>query len=249
MSKKINFHPIASQIHIGRRDLQEDAMAFGENFMLVSDGVGGLSKGEVASQIVAETWQSILDHSQSWHEIPDDQIMEWISETVARMNVFVLSNPACADMAATLACVILLGDHAVCIHVGDSRIYHFSASGALKWRSRDHSLVQELVSSGIISEEDAASYPHRNIINRVLQANSNRPANPDVHRIFPVNEGDYFMVCTDGVLESWSDQTLSALFSDHADIRHIADMIGAECSNQSRDNNTLVIGVVRSSSL
>ena len=92
-------------------------------------------------------------------------------------------------------------------HVGDSRIYYLR-QGEILYRSEDHSLVNLWVSLGKITPEEAATHPQRNVIVRAIEG-SHSSTEADVNRWTDVRAGDFVFLCTDGLLEQWSDKEIA----------------------------------------
>ena len=153
----------------------------------------------------------------------------------------VRENPESHGLGATLAMVVQVEDQIYAIHIGDSRIYHFAADGTIKWVSKDHSFVQELIDAGIITPEQATDHPKRNVITRILQGKKDHQVKASVTQLKSVDNGDIIMVCSDGVLESWTNEGLSTLVSRMADTWKIICEIKKHCTEHSSDNNTAVV--------
>lgn len=235
---------IVSHTHQGKREYQEDSFAHGDGYILVSDGVGGLSKGDVASGIVKTVWQEALDNVKINLRALEDSVQSIVHETMAALIKYSHEYPESMGMGATLACAAIIEDKMVAIHVGDSRIYHFGRDGEIKWRSKDHSLVQELVTGGIITEDEAATHPRRNVITRVLQAKEGHETKASVQVLDQLETGDFIMVCSDGIVESWSDVGISSVIMGHQNINDIIKVIGEHSAMNSGDNNTFLMGEI-----
>jgi serine/threonine protein phosphatase PrpC len=244
--KSISSHliNIYSYSHQGKRTYQEDSHSFGDNFLLVSDGVGGMAKGEIASDLVTDIFSSAIKKNEITHEEVENDIGKVVGKILLAMISYAGEHPESWGMGATLALLLQLDDSFFSIHIGDSKVYHFGSDGVVKWRSKDHSLVQELVSAGIIKESDAHDHPRKNIITRVLQAKEDHRVRASIHELENVVQGDRFLVCSDGVIESWTDAGLSSLFSSICDNEDIIREIEKFCASNSSDNNTAIIAKV-----
>lgn len=241
---KMYLKNIESHSHQGRRDYQEDSYIHGDTYLLVSDGVGGLAKGDIASGIVKTVWQEALEEKKIALSNLEQDVQSFVEETIRSLNAYAAEQTESMGMGATLACAAIIDGKMVCIHVGDSRIYHLDKNGEIKWRSTDHSLVQELVTGGIITEEEAATHPRRNVITRVLQAKEGHETKASVHILDHVASGDHLMVCSDGINESWSDAGISSVMVGHQDVSDILEVIGAHSAANSGDNNTAVMAEI-----
>lgn len=227
--------------HQGKREYQEDSYAYSDGYILVSDGVGGLAKGDIASGIVKTIWQEAFNNGKINIAALEGSVQSVVDETMVALIKYAAEYPESEGMGATLACAAIIEDKMVAIHIGDSRIYHCGRDGEIKWRSKDHSLVQELVSGAIITEDEAANHPRRNVITRVLQAKEGHETKASVQVIDNLETGDIIMVCSDGIVESWSDVGISSVIMGHQNIYDIIKVIGDHCAMNSKDNNTALI--------
>ncbi len=227
---------------IGKRPNQEDSLfpSVGQatetdHTFIVCDGMGGHANGEVASSTICTAFASFLngmDH-ESFSKSTFKRALAFAYDELDRVG-------ASSDMGTTLTFLHLNSHGALMAHIGDSRIYHLrpDSDGNMKilYRSSDHSLVGELLSAGIISEEEAANHPKKNVITRAMQPSDHSDA--EIHTTSDVKSGDYFFLCTDGVLESVDDTTLAAILSNDISDEDKLDQIKTNCAAASRDNHT-----------
>jgi protein phosphatase len=168
--------------------------------LLVADGMGGHAAGEVASQIAARTIHHLF--YRELKEVPD-ALAEGFSAANLAIRKHAGSNPACEGMGTTCT-VIVLRDGCLWLgHIGDSRAY-LLRNGRV-WRiSEDHSLVAELVRNGSLTEEEARTFPDRNVILRALGIEVT--VQPMIWREgLPVKAGDIVVLCTDGLSDLVDD--------------------------------------------
>lgn len=235
---------------LGKRGNQEDARFPDDNMpqglkpaFVVCDGVGGCDKGEVASRTVADaigTYMSRVDLTLPFTVRDFAKVLDYayscLNNRISSRNI---------DMATTMTFVCFHDGGVFCAHIGDSRIYHIRPGVGIMYQSEDHSLVNVLVHSGNLTPEEAIDHPKGNIITRCMgyvSKDSERPAATTL-QIDDVVSGDYFFLCTDGVLHNIDDsELLSILSSDMSDREKIAFI--AQKSAGSTDNNTAyLIGV------
>lgn len=224
---------------IGRRTNNEDAIypSKGEattntRLFLVCDGVGGAAKGEVASTLACKTLSNLLANRPT---VSEADIQAAITATYDALEAYVEANPASKGMACTLTLLHFSADGATIAHLGDSRVYHLRA-GKIVSVTRDHSLVMDMVVAGILSAEQAAEHPKRNVINRALVSSGDRKE-ATIAKISDVQPGDRFFLCTDGVLESVSDAMLcEILFRPGLTDNQRIDEINQRCLEASYDN-------------
>ena len=211
---KITIRQPKSFSEIGRKDNQEDflwpnpATVTKENRVFVMcDGVGGQDNGEVASETAATALGTYLTEHQSEDGIVTKADFEKaLSYAYDEMDK--VDNGAVRKMGTTMTCLVLHRGGALVAHIGDSRIYHVRPSLASKegrtgiiYQSADHSLVNDLLKAGEITEEEAVNFPQKNVITRAMQPHLERRYKADIYEINDVESGDYFFLCCDGVLE------------------------------------------------
>ncbi|MDR2421042.1 MAG: Stp1/IreP family PP2C-type Ser/Thr phosphatase [Oscillospiraceae bacterium] len=196
---------IFGQTDIGRaRRANQDAFGarlYGDTAVaVVCDGMGGANAGEVASGIAVESFLADMDARFS----PDAAAARWaredaLAEAVMRADAAVCeraeTDADCRGMGTTLVAAIVSGGRAVVANIGDSRAYHISDGGALRV-TRDHSVVEDMVERGEITNEQARRHPNRNLITRALGAAPGAP--PDVFSVV-LKSGDYLVLCSDGL--------------------------------------------------
>jgi serine/threonine protein phosphatase PrpC len=230
----IRFGKISHLTATGKRNNNEDSFRIGENgVFVVCDGVGGVEKGEVASEIVADTLISIF------RDNPDAIPENALQEAEKALSEHIKTNPDSAGMATTLTFSQVREDGILVAWVGDSRVYQFR-KGQIIYQTKDHSWVNEAVEAGILTPEEAVNHPKSNVITRAVQG-MDRPAKPDKVLLKDIRPGDCIMHCSDGVLEAWDDEDLSALFNSSDDVDAMINELASYCEKESRDNYTAII--------
>ena len=226
----------------GRRSNNEDSIIYGNLFgnsgwfFAVCDGVGGADKGEVASALTCKNIKEYLQKNIS-DTYNQDYMNEMIGFVENEFDKYINQCPTAKEMATTMALLILYSDSdkAVVAHVGDSRIYHIRKDTIL-YKTQDHSLVNEFVKSGIITEKEACTHPQRNVITRAIQGKQKKSVNADVHSINNIENSDFFFLCSDGILESITDSQLIQILSKDWDNKKKMYFIREQCANFSKDN-------------
>ena len=224
----------------GKRSNNEDDIIRGNlldnkgYFFAVCDGVGGANKGEVASELTCQNIKKYLqkNNSNTYNQEYMDGLIDFIEN---EFDKYINQYPEAKEMATTMALLIMDSDKVVVVHIGDSRIYHIRKNKIL-YKTQDHSLVNEFVKSGIITEEEARTHPQRNVITRAIQGGNIRPVKADVYHISDVQLLDYFFLCSDGVLESITDLQLIQILAKNLDDKKKMDLIREQCANFSKDN-------------
>ncbi len=206
-----------------------------QRWFLVCDGVGGAERGEVASQMAVAGFDAYF--RQNPVAVATEAYIQQALTTVQdAFDTYLLANPQAEGMGTTLTLLYLHEAGATVAHLGDSRVY-LVRKGEINWRTDDHSYVNELVKAGVLKAADAHRHPQRNVITRAIQGGEKR-AEAAVQLINDLQAGDYFFLCTDGVLERISDEllenTLGSLNTDDEKLR----MLWGFCHGQTRDNFT-----------
>ena len=185
-----------------RRRENEDsllAVEIGDTYLVaVADGLGGHAAGEVASKVATIE----IEHYLKSHPIDDPGVA--LRQAVAKANreILLLSreNPSYAGMGSTLVAALVRGAEACIVNVGDSRAY--LVGDAIEQVTVDHSLVQELVTKGVITKEEAFDHPQKNIVTRTLGLDEE--ANPDVYGVVTLSNR-VLLLCSDGLTDSLRD--------------------------------------------
>lgn len=227
---------------MGQRQNQEDAFypshATPENRIFVlCDGMGGHEHGEVASQSVAHVIGQYLESHTTPNDVLDDKtINDALEAAFTELDKRDDGNER--KMGTTLCIVAFHKGGATMAHIGDSRIYHVrTAEHRLLYMSRDHSLVMDLYRAGEIAYEEMANHPQKNIITRAMQPGRENRVRIDIAHTTDVKPGDYFYICSDGMLEEMDDTELCDIFcSGSPDEKKLAILRAATQMN--RDNHT-----------
>lgn len=233
----------ASFWEIGNRSNNEDSVypppghaTVQDRLFMVCDGVGGEHKGEVASSEACRCISDFIKNHKGLSYGPEElgQALEYTSLTFADIE---RNDPETHGMATTLTFLFLLENQIAIAHMGDSRIFQIR-EGKIIFQTRDHKLVNELVESGVITEEQAREHPKKNVITRVIQASRQNQA--DFKLIDDIEPGDYFFLCTDGVLERLYDGLLEYHLGQKsgnmASPTELMDEIKEECMGMTNDN-------------
>ena len=212
--------------------LSEVAVA-SDRLFLVCDGVGGAAKGEVASGMACEAMHVFFQTFLKNGLMNTSFVKKSVQYVEACFDDYVESQPGAKGMATTMTMLYVDDESVWAAHVGDSRIYPFR-KGKIIFRTEDHSLVNSWVKIGRITEEEARRHPQKNVILRAIQG-SGCPVEPDVAVLKDIEEGDCFLLCTDGVVESFSDDELKQLFANDT-IPSIKEKLVEKCLSESKDN-------------
>jgi protein phosphatase len=192
-----------------RRRRNEDNYVVAPPLFAVADGMGGAQAGEVASRLAA----SALEGEDSDGLRGLERIDALIQEANRRIYDRASTDPAASGMGTTMT-VALVEEMTVAIgHVGDSRAYLVRGE-QMEQLTDDHSLVNELLKSGRLSEEEAHVHPQRSVITRAVGTD------PDVDVdgfTIEAEEDDVFLLCSDGLTDMVSDEEILELVHSHRD--------------------------------
>ena len=214
---KISLYPPLYIHEIGKRDNQEDALSQWDNRLFVlCDGMGGHEKGEVASQTVCQSIVKWVEENIKDLSFSDNQLREAIEYAYQQLDQYA---DGCLKQMGTTLTLIYIGNNGVtAAHMGDSRIYHFrfDMEQTVPFISRDHSLAFDLYQAGEITYEEMATFPQKNIVTRAMTPGKSNRMQPDIIHITDIKSGDWFYLCSDGMLEQMSNDALLTLLSSKA---------------------------------
>lgn len=221
------------------RDGNEDSAYAGPHLLAIADGMGGHAAGEVASAVAIKTLAP-LDAA-----IECDDMLPALGTAIANANSALRqiteADPATEGMGTTLTALLWSGDEVALCHIGDSRGY-LLRDGKLQQITHDHTLVQTLVDEGKLTPEAAASHPQRSLVMRALQ--SSIPADPDLEML-KARVGDRFLLCSDGLTDVVSDETLQMTLQQLTDLdAAVEQLVDLAIRSGGPDNITCVLADV-----
>lgn len=224
---------VATDVGRQRRDNEDSSYASGSVFV-VADGMGGAQSGEVASKIVVDAFSSGLPETGT----AEERLAVVVQRANREIHERSRSEAANAGMGTTVTAAYLDGDAIAIAHVGDSRAY-LLRDGELRRLTEDHSLVEELVRGGRLTEEEAAEHPQRSVITRALGI---EPLVEIDTWTYPLRPGDVVLLCSDGLTSMVSEQQLQRVVVAAPTLNEAAQrLIGAANEAGGRDNITVVL--------
>ena len=208
--------------------------------LLVADGMGGHEKGEVASQTVCQSLVIWFEQNVNPDDpFTDDQLREALEYAYQQLDKYADGNPK--QMGTTLTLLYIHVQGVTAAHIGDSRIYHIRPREEVLYQSRDHSLVFDLFQAGEITYEEMATFPQKNMVTRAMTPGEDNRHRPDIIHITDIQPGDYFYMCSDGMLEQMSNVELVELLSSGAtDEEKRQQLIAATFQNQDNHSAWLI---------
>lgn len=230
----------AGRSHVGMvRAINEDACLVMPELGLwaVADGMGGHEAGDVASRMIVESLQQIPPPA-NWQALLDSA-RERLTEVNQRLREESAQRYQHRTIGSTVVVLLAHQDRCACLWVGDSRIYRLR-SGRLEQLTRDHSHVQELVDQGLITPEDAHRHPLANVITRAVGSAEELRID---EKIYPLRTGDIFLLCSDGLNKTVSDEEITRLLlhSDHNCQEAVKAFIHLALMRDASDNVTTVV--------
>ena len=232
---------------IGRvRSANQDSYLINENQQLyiVADGMGGHAGGEIASQLcIQKIEEYILDVDPNMLEAdppPNSKFQIEMANAInfASSKIYekALENPSLKGMGTTATALKIVDNHGYFAHVGDSRMY-LVRSGFIFQVTHDHSLVSEQVRAGILTKEEAELHHLRNVITRSVGYQEEEDVDSSC---FPVEDGDFLLLCSDGLSGKISDKELADLSKDK-NLGKINKFIDLANERGGEDNITVIL--------
>jgi protein phosphatase len=217
-----------------RRRRNEDNYVVAPPLFAVADGMGGAQAGEVASQLAA----SALEAEDSNGLDGTERIDALIQEANRRIYDRATTDPSASGMGTTMTVALVEGMTVALGHVGDSRAYLVRGE-QMEQLTEDHSLVNELLKSGKLSEEEANVHPQRSVITRAVGTD------PDVDVdgfTIEAEDGDIFLICSDGLSDMVEDEEILELVHRHRDDldKAVRALVAAANQGGGEDNITAV---------
>ncbi len=244
---------VAGQTDVGRkRQHNEDAFAIFADYGLymVADGMGGHASGEVASKLAIDTmreffaatagdpdktWPYKMDRSKGYEE---NRLITGVKLSNLRIFQTSKTNPGQRGMGTTLVALFAVDDGYYVAHVGDSRVYRIR-NGILTQLTEDHSLLNDYKKMKKLTEEEIASFPHKNVIVRALGMKDTVKVDTRFEQPQP---DDILLLCSDGLAGPVSDDEILRIILDAGDLPAAAEqLIEAANNNGGPDNITAVL--------
>jgi protein phosphatase len=243
----------AGRTDIGRkRAHNEDCLGIYEalGLFVVADGMGGHAAGEVASQAAVDILHRFINETEGkdaidWPIIPDPELSTSANRlvagiTLANQDIYRRAQERAEQkgMGTTIVAVLAEGDRVHIAHVGDSRVYLFTGGGIVRL-TPDHSYVEDLILSGVITQEQARVHPLRNIITRALGTKPTVAVDMTSRDARP---GEIYVLCSDGLSGMLTDAEMAGIIGGAAgDIRTAADELIRQANEKGGEDNITVV--------
>lgn len=223
-----------------RRESNQDSCLINKELALfvVADGMGGHTGGEVASSMAVETVEEVMLQPEAQKKSPRELILNCYEEASRRIfDKAANERPELAGMGTTMVIAYVRGKHLYVGNVGDSRCYLFKKP--YLWQiTEDHSLINEQLRAGVMSEEQVRQFVGRNVITRSV--GYERDAYPDIieRELYP---GEIFLICSDGLSSLVEDGRISEILNQNTPDKAVKACVEQALANGGDDNVTVML--------
>jgi protein phosphatase len=237
------------------REHNEDTIAMDADIGLfvLADGMGGYNAGEVASGIAVKTIVNLVREAVAREDLEGtDKETGLVRPSIILRDAIYRANkiihqtsktqPQCEGMGTTVVACLFYDNRVSVAHVGDSRLYRLR-NDRFEQITMDHSLLQELVDRGFYSQEEAQRATNKNYVTRALGVEPNVEVEINEH---PVNRGDYYVLCSDGLSDMVEDDDIHLTINTfNANLDNVAKQLTQLANdNGGRDNVSVVMAHV-----
>lgn len=217
-----------------------------DRLFILCDGMGGHDAGEIASSTVCEVMgKSILTaQSDPNDDFSDEILQKAIADAFSALDD--KDTGAEKKMGTTMTFLKFYNRGCTIAHMGDSRVYQIrpgktAADTRILFQTRDHSLINDLITIGELTEEEAKYSRQKNVITRAMQPHMERRPKADIYHTRDIEPGDYFYLCSDGMLENMESPQICYNFSDAAGTDEEKVERLTKATQENRDNHTAII--------
>ena len=238
---------------LGARKNQEDALypandkiKDSDRLFILCDGMGGYEQGEVASNVVCESIsESILKNCPDSEGQFTNEMFEK-ALTYAYDELDKHDNGEEQKMGTTMTFLKFHNQGCTIAHIGDSRVYHIrpgvdSKDTTILFQTEDHSLINEWIRQGEMTYEEARNSKQKNVITKAMQAGMEYRPKADLHFSYDIKPGDYFFMCSDGMLEQMEEDNLKYIFSHKIEDDAKRVQMLTQVTQENLDNHSAII--------
>jgi serine/threonine protein phosphatase PrpC len=222
------------------RQGNEDSAFTSAQLIAVADGMGGHAAGEVASRIAVQVLEKLAPMLTDT-DIDEDSIEDLLMHSLHSIDAEIA---AVADeeiekrgMGTTLTVLLIRDNHIALLHVGDSRCYRLRGN-TLEQLSNDHTVIQELLDQGAISQAEAAEHPQRSMLTQALRGDGD--VTP-VLQMYEIKKGDRYLLCSDGLSGVLTDKEIKIGLKKSDKDEAVKFLNDATYINGAPDNVTILI--------
>jgi serine/threonine protein phosphatase PrpC len=229
------------------RQGNEDSAFASAQLIAVADGMGGHAAGEVASRIAVQVLQKLaptLTAAEIDEDSVEDLLMHSLHSIDAEIAAVTAEEIEKRGMGTTLTALLIRNNHIALLHVGDSRCYRLRGN-TLEQLSNDHTVIQELLDQGAISEAEAAEHPQRSMLTQALRGDGD--VTP-VLQMYEVKKGDRYLLCSDGLSGVLTDKEIKVGLKKSDKDDAVKFLNDATYINGAPDNVTILIADISDTS-
>lgn len=213
-----------------------------DRLFILCDGMGGHASGEVASEAVCEAMsRTITTALENGDKFSEDLLLKAIDNAYNLLDEKDTSNDVQKKMGTTMTFLMFHEEGVTIAHIGDSRVYQIrpctGTEEDIVFQTVDHSLVNDLLRIGELTPEEAKTYPHKNVITRAMQPHLEHRYKADIVTLKDVKPGDYFYMCSDGMLEQTSNNNLCFMLNNDISDEEKRDNL-IRMSKYNKDNHS-----------
>ena len=209
-----------------------------------SDGMGGHSCGEVASDIAVNYSAYVIDQNFN-KNMNDQEILKLLDDAVEAANIQVelegRYNPAKQGMGTTLSIALIINNNLYIAHVGDSRIYLLDKH-KLKQLTKDDTYVQSLVDRGELRPSEARNHPQHSVLLKAV--GSSEPVYPQLKK-YRLKSGDKLLLCSDGLYDALTAEEIrNIMFRARNPEECVDNLVNQSINKGAPDNVTVIVGFI-----
>lgn len=220
-----------------------------DRLFILCDGMGGHESGEVASSTVCTAMSNSVLNSvpDGEGDFDDNNLRQAIEDAFNALDDLLPDDVHVEKkMGTTMTFLKFHSKGCTIAHMGDSRVYHIRPGKGrddsnILFKTNDHSLINDLIKIGELTPEEAKQSKQKNIITRAMQPKMERRPKPDIYHTVDIKEGDYFYMCSDGMLEQMEDENLLFNFSEATGDDENKVKILTQATSQNLDNHSAII--------
>ena len=225
------------------RNGNEDGALTHPHVIAVADGMGGHAGGEIASAIAIKVLaqrSTVFTDAHMDKDSADDYFNSTIDEIDSALKAASDEDPTLSGLGTTLTALFIRDRQVVLLHVGDSRAYRIRGTSC-EQLSVDHTVMQELLSAGTITQADVAEHPQRSMLTQALMGS--QTLSIGLH-LFDLEVGDRFILCSDGLSGVLTDKEIKSLVKSQSPTDAVAALVDATYINGAPDNVTIIVADV-----
>ena len=229
------------------RQGNEDSALISSQLIAVADGMGGHAAGEVASRIAIQVLNSLAP-TLTAAELDEDSVSDLLMHSLHSIDAGIATvaeeEIEKRGMGTTLTALLIRDKEVALLHVGDSRCYRLRGN-TLEQLSNDHTVIQELLDQGAISEAEAAEHPQRSMLTQALRGDGD--VTP-VLQVYEVKKGDRFLLCSDGLSGVLTEKEIKIGLKKSDKEEAVKFLVDATYVNGAPDNVTVLIADISNES-